>query len=444
MTYDADRGSHRIIIVGGGAGGLELATRAGRLSRKKIHGQRVSMTLIDPQRTHIWKPLLHEVAAGTLDSHQDEISYLAQAVRHHFRFRLGSVDNIDKQTKTVSVAPSYNESGQEIIPRREFSYDTLILAVGSVSHDFDIPGVSEHCLFLDTTAQAESFQQKLLETFVRVHTHGGPEFESQLHIAIVGGGATGVELAAQLHHFAHQLSAYGIDQVEIKRDLKITIIEAAEQILPALPERIASATETELKKLGVEVLVGQRVTEVTERTIRTQTGQLVPCGIKVWAAGIKAPAFLARIKDIETNNLNQIVVRATLQSVSDDNIFALGDCAACPWAGHAGYVPPRAQAAHQQASLLYTSIKKRLRGDALPQYHYRDYGSLVSLGNYSTVGSLMGSIGGSVMVEGYIARMVYLALYKMHQLAIYGVHRTIFLSLANLFRRAVHPAIKLH
>jgi len=441
MTENMPPDKHRIIIVGGGAGGLELATKAGRKLGKR---GRASVTLIDAQRTHIWKPLLHEVAAGTLDSHQDEIAYLAQAVRNGFRYRLGRVDRVDKQRKTVSVAPSINESGQEIIPRREFQYDTLVLAVGSVSNDFGIPGVAEHCLFLDTTAQAERFQRILLETFVRVHTHGGPEFESQLHIAIVGGGATGVELAAQLNHFAHQLNAYGVDQVVVKRDMKIVIIEASDQILPALPERISKATVEELNKLGVDVLTSERVTKVTAQAIHTQSGRSIPCGIKVWAAGIKAPQFLAGIADIEINKMNQIMVRDTLQSLSDDNIFALGDCAACPWIGHEKFVPPRAQAAHQQATAIYHSLFNRLRGKPVKRFHYRDYGSLVSLGHYSTVGSLMGRIGGSVMVEGYIARLVYLSLYKMHQLALYGLHRMLFLSLANLFRRAVHPAIKLH
>lgn len=441
MTAKTGKDKHSVVIVGGGAGGLELATRTGKTLGKR---GLAAVTLIDTQPTHIWKPLLHEVAAGTLDSHQDEISYLAQAVRHHFRFRLGSVDRINTRAKTVSVAPSYNDQGQEIIPRRDFAYDTLVLAVGSVSNDFGIPGVAQHCLFLDTTAQAEKFQKILLETFVRAHTHGGPEFESQLNIAIVGGGATGVELAAQLHHFAHQLTAYGIDQVVVQRDMKLSIIEASAQILPALPERIADTTCAELEKLGVRVLVGERVNKVTNAAIHTEGGRIIPCGIKVWAAGIKAPDFLSSVDGLQTNKLNQVMVRETLQSVSDENIFAFGDCAACPWSGHNTLVPPRAQAAHQQASMLYRSLRNRLSGRPLPEFRYRDYGSLVSLGRYSTVGSLMGRIGGSVMVEGYIARLVYLSLYKMHQMAVYGLHRMIFLSLANLFRRAVHPAIKLH
>jgi NADH dehydrogenase len=127
-------------------------------------------------------------------------------------------------------------------------------------------------------------------------------------------------------------------------------------------------------------------------------------------------------------------------------IFALGDCAACPLAPESPInVPPRAQAAHQQASLLVTALRNRLRHRPLPLYVYRDYGSLVALGKYTTVGSLMNRLmRGSVMIEGVIARLVYLSMYKLHQAALFGWLRTILLTLANLLRRRVYPEIKLH
>ena len=432
---------HQIVIVGGGAGGLELATGLGNRLGKR---QRADVTLIDAARTHVWKPLLHEVAAGTLDSHEDELEYLAQAHHHHFRFRLGHVDAVDQVSREVLVAPTFNDQGVELIPRRRFHYDTLVLAVGSVSNDFGIPGVAEHCSFLDTTAQAERFQRRLLEAFLQAHAHGGPEHTTQLHLAIVGGGATGVELAAQLHEVANQFAAYGMDQIDPSRDIRIHLIEGAERILPALPPRLSDATMHELAKLGVEVRAGERVVRIDADGIDTASGRRIPCGLKVWAAGIKAPDFLGDMEGLETNATNQVLVSPTLQSTSDERIFALGDCAACPWPDHDEPVPPRAQAAHQQASLLVKSLTRLIGDKPLPAYRYRDYGSLVSLGKYSTVGNLMGKITGSIMVEGHIARLVYVSLYKMHQVALFGFTRAFFLSLANIFRRAVHPNIKLH
>lgn len=433
--------AHRITIVGGGAGGLELATKLGRrLGRRR----KARITLIDAARTHVWKPLLHEVAAGTLDSHEDELEYLAQAYGHHFHFRLGYVDGIDRQRRTVSIAPTCNDEGEEIVPRRNIEYDTLVLAVGSISNDFGIEGVSDYCFFLDSKEQAETFQEHLVESFLYAHSRGGPESESELHVAIVGGGATGVELAAQLYDVTRQFTRYGMDGIDPSRHIRISIIEAAEHILPALPERISDATREELEKLGTQVIEGQRVVAVDSGAIRTVQGTVVPAGTKVWAAGIKAPEFLGGIEWLQTTPINQVVVNENLQSVSDENVFAIGDCAACPWPGHDTNVPPRAQAAHQQASVLVKSLSRRIGGRSLLAYRYRDYGSLVSLGKYSTIGSLMGKLIGDVVIEGYIARLMYLALYKMHQIVLFGMIRVAFLSLANMFRRAVHPRIKLH
>lgn len=434
----AETGKHRVIVVGGGAGGLELATKLGRKLGKR---NKAEIILIDNSRTHIWKPLLHEVAAGTLDSHENEIEYLAQAAHCHFRFRLGQMTGLDRDKQEVYVAPTLNEEGEEIIPQRSFHYDTLIMAVGSVSHDFGIPGVSEHCLFLDTTQQAEDFQKKLMESYLKAHTQNKPMETGQLDVAIVGAGATGTELAAQLHEMSHLLNTFGLDEVE-PADIEMSIIEAADRILPGIIPRVSAAATVELEKLGVEILTNERVVEVDKKGIKTDKGNYIPACIRVWAAGIKAPDFLKDL-GLQVNEINQLVVDAHLQT-SDSNIFAMGDCAACDWPRNEGNIPPRAQAAHQQASLLYKTVKAQLSGKSLPTFKYFDYGSLVSLGKYSTVGNLMGGIMGSIRVEGFIARMMYLSLYKMHQMALFGPVRMAMLTLSHIFRRSVHPNIKLH
>src|SRR5512143_1141479 len=432
---------HQIIIVGGGAAGLELATRLGKtLGRKKL----AHITLIDSSRTHIWKPLLHEVAAGTLDSAEDELEYLAQARWSHFRYRLGRMVGLDRERREVCLAATVNEEGNEIIPERRFRYDTLVMAVGSLSNDFGIKGVKEHCLFLDTTAQAERFQQNLLNCMLKAHTQGKPIEAGQLDLAIVGAGATGVELAAQLHHVTRLMSAYGLDTIDPAKDIKIHVIEAGPRILPALPPRLSFAAERELQRLGVTVHVNQRVVEINEKGIVTAAGGMIPATLKVWAAGIKAPEFLRDIAGLETNRINPLVVRRTLQTTRDENIVAIGDCAACPMDAQGNNVPPRAQAAHQEASTLAKSIIRRLKGRAPLEYTYRDYGSLVAMGRYSTVGSLMGGLAGSMMVSGFIARFVYLSLYKMHQAALYGWSRAILISFLHILRKGIDPQVKLH
>ncbi|KDN97420.1 NAD(P)/FAD-dependent oxidoreductase [Pseudomonas donghuensis] len=430
--------THRIVIVGGGAGGLELATRLGKTLGKKGSA---SITLVDANLTHIWKPLLHEVAAGSLNSSEDELNYVAQAKWNHFQFQLGRMSGLDRETKQIQLAATLDEDGRELLPARTLGYDTLVIAVGSNTNDFGTLGAAQHCLFLDTCKQAERFHQQLLNHYLRAHA--GDQANEQISVAIVGAGATGVELAAELHHAAHELAAYGLDRIQPK-DMHITLIEAGPRVLPALPERISVPVHKTLEKLGVTVMTNAAVSEVTADELRTSNGDVIQASLKVWAAGIRAPGFLKDIDGLETNRINQLVVRPTLQTTLDDNIFAFGDCAACPQPGSDRNVPPRAQAAHQQASLLAKGLKARLEGKPLPTYAYRDYGSLVSLSRFSAVGNLMGNLTGSVMLEGWLARMFYVSLYRMHQMALYGTFRTLMLMLGSRIGRGTEPRLKLH
>jgi NADH dehydrogenase len=436
---------HRVVIVGGGAGGLELATKLGNtLGKKKV----AEIILIDAKKTHVWKPLLHEIAAGSLNPDKDELEYLAQAHWHHFKFRYGRVNEVDSKNKTVSIEPTYDIDGTEIIPLRKIKYDTLVLSVGSTVNDFNIPGAKEFAVALDTQDQAERFHQKLHNSILRAQTQKGSVRPGQLEVVIVGGGATGVELAAELHKATREMTAYGLDRVNPDRDISIYLVEASNRLLPALPPKISASVESELRKLNVKLFLGERVTKVTKEGIETQSGKKILSSLVVWAAGIKAPEFLSQIKGIETNAIHQIKVESTLQSTSNTNIFAFGDCAACPVKpGSDLLVPPRAQAAHQQASMLYKSIKSKVLkpNKALPNYVYKDYGSLVNLGRYSTVGNLMGSLlGGSMFIEGLIARLMYLMLYQMHLSALHGVVSVVFRLLGKIISRRTEARVKLH
>ncbi len=434
---------HHIVIVGGGAGGLELATSLGdSLGRKN----KAVITLIDSGRTHVWKPLLHEIAAGSMDPEKHELNYLAQAHWHHFKFRLGRMNGLDRKKKEVLLDPYHDEYGFEVIPARGIPYDSLVIAIGSTTNDFGVKGANKHSIALDTQVQAEKFHRKLHNSLVRAQTQVTPIEAGQLDVAIVGAGATGVELAAELHNTTRELAAYGLDNVDAEKDIKISIIEASEQLLPALPRKLANSVELELKKLGVQVNTSERVIEVTAKGVHTHSGRFIPSALVVWAAGIKAPDFLKNIAGLETNSINQLVVEQTLQTSLDPNVFAFGDCAACPWLGHTGNVPPRAQAAHQQASTLVKTMNARVAGKKkLPTYKYSDYGSLVNLGRYTTVGSLMGALaGGSMYIEGLIARLMYRSLYQMHLVALHGFFSVFLQSLGRFISRRTEPHVKLH
>lgn len=428
----------KIVIVGGGAGGLELATRLGS-SLGRSH--KAEITLIDRNHSHLWKPLLHEVAAGSLDEGVDAISYLAHARNHHFHFQLGSLTDINRQEKTLLLGEICDTHGEPLVEARQLSYDILVMALGSVSNDFGTVGVKEHCIFLDSPTQAQRFHNEMLNLFLRFSSHAAPD--ERVNIAIVGGGATGVELSAELHNAVQELHSYGFKGLD-SQALNVTLVEAGERILPALPVRISTSAHQELGKMGVRVLTKTLVTRAQPSGLTTKDGEFIPAELMVWAAGIKAPDFLKDIGGLETNRTNQLVVEPTLQTTRDPAIFAIGDCASCPQAA-GGFVPPRAQAAHQMATKAYGNIMALLKDQALKPYVYKDYGSLVSLSRFSTVGSLMGNLmRGSMMIEGRIARAVYISLYRMHQVALHGVIKTGLIILVGRINRVIRPHLKLH
>jgi len=305
--------------------------------------------------------------------------------------------------------------------------------------------VREHALRLESKDDARRFHARMVNACIRAHAQATPLRPEQLHVAIIGAGATGVELAAELHRTTRQVVAYGLDRVDPDKDIKVSVIEAADRVLPALPPRLSQATADLLRQLGVDVHTGAKVAEVRSDRVCLADGRMFVAELVVWAAGVKAPDFLEDLAGLETNRINQLVVHPTLQTTRDENIFALGDCAACPWLGANGNVPPRAQAAHQQASHLFGQIRKRLAGKPLREYRYRDFGSLVSLGEFSTVGNMMGGlVGGNLMIEGRFARLMYVSLYKMHEVALHGVPKVTLDTLARMLTRRTEPHVKLH
>ncbi|MFC3395289.1 NAD(P)/FAD-dependent oxidoreductase [Brenneria rubrifaciens] len=428
----------KIVIVGGGAGGLELATSLGhKLGRKK----KAEVTLVDRNHSHLWKPLLHEVATGSMDDDMDALSYLAHARNHAFQFQLGMLTDIDREQKHIQLAEIRDDQGEQLVAARKIPYDILVIALGSTSNDFGTPGVKDHCIFLDNPKQARRFHNEMLNLFLKftANTDG----KERINIAIVGGGATGVELSAELHNAVKQLHSYGFDGLD-KETLNVTLVEAGERILPALPPRISAAAHQELTNIGVRVLTKTMVTSAESGGLNTKDGEFIEADLMVWAAGIKAPDAMKEIAGLETNRINQLVVEPTLQTTRDPAIFAIGDCASCPQEG-GGFVPPRAQAAHQMASRCHSNIVALLAGQSLKPYVYKDHGSLVSLSKFSTVGSLMGNLmRGSVMVEGRIARFVYISLYRMHQIALHGYVKTGLMMLVGGINRVIRPRLKLH
>ena len=432
----------QIVVVGGGAGGLELIRRLGATYGR----EKFDIILVEKNNTHVWKPLYHEVAAGSLDANLDEVGYRSHGHRWGYRFFRGTLETIDRDTQHVVIAPLRDEDGSEITGRHRIRYDYLVLAVGAVSNDFGTPGVREHCLFLDGRIEADRFRQKLLDQCLRVSRTMTDDAasDSKVAITIVGGGATGVELAAELFNAAAGLRHYGLEVFDENR-LNVTLIEAGPRILPALPEKLAKAAHEELEALGVRILTGTAVTSVTKTGAVTNSGEAIPSNLRVWAAGVKGSDFLKDIAGLETSRSNQLVVQPTMQTTRDARIFAMGDCCFFLPDGQQRPIPPRAQAASQMAKAVFNNLHAILSGKPLKPFIYQDRGSLVSLSTYSTVGSLMGNlVGGRMAIEGRLARIMYVSLYRMHLIAIHGWIKGLALIAVGRVNQVIRPRLKLH
>src|ERR1700680_2635693 len=372
---------HRIVIFGGGAGGLPLATALGDKLGDKKKG-RADITLVDRFETHLWKPLLHEVAAGRMDAAAHDVDYLALGYWHHFRFRQGAIVALDRAGRKVTLGAVDDDEGKLMLPERVLSYDTLILCIGSTTNDFGVPGAAENAISLDTAIDADRFHRRLLAACVRADDEAAQGKPAHVDIVIIGAGAPGVELAAEIRQTTRAHVGYGLDKLDPEKDIRLTLLEAAPRILPQLGEHIAEAATQLLASLDVSVRAAERVTAVDAGGVHAANGGFLPADLVVWAAGIQAPAGLASLDGLEVNRLHQLGGGETLQTTRDPDVFAFGDCAACPWLGapeEGRTVPPRAQAAHQQASLLRRSMLARLAGKTLPAYTYPDFGSPRSL-----------------------------------------------------------------
>jgi NADH:ubiquinone reductase (H+-translocating) len=431
-----------IVIVGGGAGGLELACKLGR----KLGPDKV--TLVDSRLYHVWKPSLHEVAAGTLDIHQEGLSYQMLAHDRGFSFVYGAMTALDAAARHITIAPVTAPSdGEQVLPERRLGYRSLVIAVGSTSNYFGVPGAREHTISLNATEDAERFRLRLLRLLAQAEQQkeDGARDSAGLDIVIIGGGATGVELAAELREASGVYAAYGFRRLHVRRDVRITLLEGAPRILAPLPERVSAAAARLLDQRAIRVVTDCRVSRIEKNEVGDNKGNVYPADLCVWAAGIRAPEFLGSL-GLPVTKGGQIDVDAHLAVKGVPGVYALGDCAACT-DGNGKAVPPRAQAAHQQADYLLKTFLRLDRGEP-PQeapYVYRDYGSLVSIGRETTVGNLMGSLrGASLFVEGFMARIMYMSLHLMHHKAVLGALRTGLMAFARFLIRRTTPLVKLH
>lgn len=423
----------RIVIVGAGAAGLELACRLGRQRQHDV-------VVVDRSATHLWKPLLHQVAAGTLNSSQDELNYRYLGKRNGFGYEPGELQSVNPEAAEIELAPLCGPDGEVTVPQRRLGYDRAVLCIGGEVNDFGVPGVREHCHFLDSTAQAEAFHLEFLHELARATLNLGDEPRG---INIIGGGATGVELAAELRNALDIATEYG-GRVDPAR-MRIRVLEMAPRLLPPLPEELGHAARESLEQLGVEVRCEAGVTAVTDDAVVLKGGTRIPSRLTVWAAGIRGPDVLGRQQPaLDISRRNQVRVGNDLRTAADPRLYAMGDCAECHGTIDGGPVPARAQAARQQAIYLADYLTIPVAEPPAEEFLYRDHGSLVSLSRYTAYGRIFGGRRRAFDIDGWAAQIAYRSLYRSHQRTLLGTPATLTEMLIDRLRRNVSPALKMH
>ncbi|ARC54761.1 NADH dehydrogenase [Candidatus Riesia sp. GBBU] len=427
----------KVIVVGGGAGGLKLVTMLGnKLGKKKL----AEIILVDKNKTHVWKPLLHEVASGYLDCEKNEISYFVHSKKNHFIFKFGSLLNIDRENKLILLKEIKNKNGKTLVRKRKIFFDILVIATGGISNDFNIPGVKKHCMFLDNLNQAKLFHKKILESFFILSNK--KEKLKKISIAIVGGGATGIELSAELYNLIKYLNKYKFDGKSFYV-INVILIESEDRILPSLPEKISKLVSHRLTKIGVCILTKTTITSVEKNTLNTKNEKKISADIIVWAAGVKVPDFMKNIGGLITNKINQLIIKSTLQTTIDNSIFSIGDCSSCKQDN--GFVPPRAQAASQMAKLCCENIVSLIRNKPLKKYSYIDRGFIISLSEFDVIGNLIITTKNKpILIQGKTARLIYHLLYKIHQISIFGFCKTFLMAILSIINRIIHSKLKFH
>ena len=404
----------KIVVVGGGAAGLELVTRLGNSFAR---GNKHQVVLVEPASHHYWKPRLHEIAAGTFDDELDAVSYLQHAYCNRYQYVQASMNALNRSEKSIEICDVDGEIST-------LEYDYLVIAVGAVSNDFKTEGVSEHCLFLDSALQAQQAWDRI-NPLLRA--------QGEHRISIVGAGATGVELAAELAKVSAKLERYRQDT-----KLNITLIEASERVLPAGPECMSEKVSKALTKLGVQVRTEVRVNRAEQGKLVTENGEVIGADLQLWAAGIKCASWLTELDGLENNRLNQLKVDATLRTTLDDAIFVLGDSAECPQAD-GSFVPPRAQAANQAAAHLASQIKRMLKGKAIKPFVFNDGGMVIAVGHDYAVGSLLNN---KLILRGRLVRNLYDTIFRLHQRILFGWGRVTALMLLKRVKNSLNPFYK--
>ncbi|MBI3962567.1 MAG: NAD(P)/FAD-dependent oxidoreductase [Deinococcus sp.] len=374
----------RVVIVGAGFGGLWAA--------RTLAASPVEVLLVDRNNYHTFLPLLYQIAAAELET--EEIAYPTRSILR----KLPNVHFLMADVKRVDLVARRVEGDGVVIP-----YDFLILALGSTSHFFGVPGAAQYAFPLRTLEQGIALRNHILSSCERVvHEPEADKRRRMLTFVIVGGGPTGVEFAGALAELIRGplVKDYPLPDFQ---EVQVILLEAVDSLLPGLPERLRRYTLTRLRKMGVEVRLEARVSQVTALAVHLQDGTVIPTDTVVWTAGVRGdPA--AKAWGLPTTQGGQVAVLHTLQVPNYPEVYIVGDLAYIE--GGERPLPMVAPVAIQQGVRAARNIRRQLAGqDPLP-FRYRDRGTMVTIGRNAAVSHL-----GGWACTGFLAWVLWLSVH---------------------------------
>lgn len=369
-----------VIVIGGGFGGLAVAR--GLQDRARV-------TLVSDQNFLLFTPMLAEVAAGDLDPRH--ISTPIRQLASSARVVAGSVEAVDPATRTVRVARGF---GLDPI---ELSADAIVLAMGSVPATFGVEGVDEWALSFKSIGDALRIRNRILGLLESATEESDRDLT---HVAVVGAGYSGAELAAAL---ADLLGSASRRYFTSAPKPAVTLVDFVDRVTPSLSKRLSALAERALTHRGVDLVLGEKVEKVSGNGLELESGRRVSAKTVVWAAGVR-PHPLASEMGLPTDR-GRLVVDSRMQVAP--GVFALGDLALVP-DGRGGFSPPTAQFALRQGRYLGRYLPQILAGGRAPDFKYRTMGELVSLGHRNAVGKVLG-----VPVSGFIGWFLFRSYYLL-------------------------------
>jgi NADH dehydrogenase len=384
----------RIVIVGGGFGGLYTAMR---LERTLARDEDVEVTLVNRENFFLFTPMLHEVAASDLD-----MTHIVNPVRkllRRVRFFEGDVESIDLANKRVGVS-----HGQEH-HHHELEYDHLVLALGSVTNFYGLPGLAERALTMKSLGDAIQLRNHLISNLEEADFECCPAArEPLLNFVVAGGGFAGAETVAAVNDFLREAVRF---YPHLKEEmLRVVLVHSGEVILPELGEELGRYAQQKLSERGVEIHMRAKVAGVTEREVTLTDGTVITTNTLVWTAGTSPHPLLDTLPC--TRERGRVVTDEFLEVPGHPGVWAVGDCAAVPDRATGKPYPPTAQHAIRQGRVLADNVRAAVRGGRRKAFSFKTIGLLAAIGRRTGVAQIMG-VNFSGFVAWFLWRSIYLA-----------------------------------